>query len=175
MPARGFTLFELLVALLILVLLLTIGVPSLSHQIQNTRTQAALQDLLQSVQHARTLAVSQNQRATLVHKGSWGDGWELFIDANNNGVRDGNEALIFEGTQPEGVKVYSNGPVRDYISFIGTGESRKVGRANGGSFQAGTLRVCPENDGDGFQLVLARSGRMRVESVSADACVAFNG
>ena len=77
MPARGFTLFELLVTLLILVLLLTIGVPSLSHQIQNTRTQAALQDLLQSVQHARTLAVSQNQRATLVHKGSWGDGWEL--------------------------------------------------------------------------------------------------
>ena len=70
--------------------------------------------------------------------------------------------------------MYSNGPVRVYISFIGTGESRKVGRANGGSFQAGTLRVCPENEGDGFQLVLARSGRMRIESVSADTCVAFN-
>ena len=174
MSARGFTLFELLITLLILVLLLTLVVPSLSKQIQNTRTQTALQDLLQAVQHARTLAVSQNQRATLVHKGNWEDGWELFIDVNDNGIRDGEETPVFEGAQLVGVNVYSNDPLQDYISFIGTGESRKVGRANGGSIQIGRLRVCPANQGDGFQLVLARSGRMRVESISADTCVAFS-
>lgn len=173
MHERGFTLFELIITLLILVLLLTFGVPSLSNQIQQTRTKTTAMELLQSVQHARTLAVSQNKRATLIHLGEWTKGWEVFIDANDNGIRDENEPLVFQGPPIDSVHIYANGPLTDYVSFIGSGEGTKVGKANGGSFQAGTFRICPLTPGEGYELILARSGRMRIETIPAQKCVAF--
>ena len=173
MSIRGFTLVELLTTLFILALLLSFGVPSFSKQIQYSQIKTATQSLLQSVHHARTLAVSRNQRATLAHKGSWEDGWEVFVDTNNNGVRDQREVLVFEADGPDGVKIYTNHPMKDYISFIGTGESTKTGRANGGSFQAGTMRICLQETGSGAELILSRGGRMRVKSISAPQCVGF--
>lgn len=173
MRERGFTLFELLITLLILVLLLTFGMPSFSNQIKNTRTKTVTMELLQSVQHARTLAVSKNTRATLIHLGDWTKGWEVFIDENDNGIRDVSETLVFQTQAIDSVEIHANGPLTDYVSFIGSGESRKVGKANSGSFQAGTFRVCPKTTGEGYELILSRSGRMRIESIPAQRCVAF--
>lgn len=174
MSARGFTLFELLTTLFILALLLFLGVPSFSKQIQHSRVKTVTHNLLHSVHHTRTLAVSRNQRATLAHKGSWQDGWEVFIDHNNNGTRDEDETLVFEGESVKDVKIYSNGPMTKYISFIGTGESTRVGRADGGSFQAGTMRICSQGTEKGVELILSRGGRMRVKSLNASRCVDFS-
>src|SRR5690606_32572013 len=93
---RGFTLFELLITLTIFVLLLTLGLPSFSKHIQNTRAKTATTELLQAVQKTRTLAVSKNLRATLAPLGSWHHGWEIFIDVNNNGIRDNTEIAVFQ-------------------------------------------------------------------------------
>ncbi len=173
MSARGFTLFELLTTLFILALLLSFGVPSFSKQIQQSRVKVATHNLLHSVHHTRTLAVTRNQRATLAHKGSWEEGWEIFTDNNNNGIRDGGEVSIFEGERLTGVNIYTNDPMKKYISFIGTGESTRIGRANGGSFQAGTMRICPHDTGNGVELILSRGGRMRVKSLNASKCIDF--
>lgn len=172
MSARGFTLFELLITLLILVLLLTIGVPSLSQQVKSTRTKAVAQELLQSVHQTRTLAVSRNQRATLRHKGSWEKGWQLFVDGNSNGDLDSDEEIITEWGEVRGVRIYTNTPLRDYVSFIGTGESRAAGRSDGGALQMGGLRVCTE-EGEGYQLALSRGGRMRLYYLSMGLCTPF--
>lgn len=173
MQERGFTLFELVITLAIAAILLTIGIPNFSHQINNSRTKTTALDLMQAVQHARTLAVSHNRRATLLHQGKWEDGWGVFIDGNDNGETDGDEELVFTASPPQSVAIYANGPFNKYVSFIGTGESRLVGRANGGGFQAGTFRVCPKEGGKGYALILARSGRMRMESISEAECIPF--
>lgn len=174
MKPRGFTLLELIITLFILVLLLTIGLPSFSKQIQSTRTKTAAIDLMQAVQHARTLAVSRNKRATLTHSGKWEDGFEVFVDLNDNGLREADEELIFQTEPAENIVIHANQPVNKYVSFIGTGESRFVGKAKGGGFQAGTFRICSEDKTlAGHTLILARSGRMRMEDLPASECVPF--
>lgn len=167
---RGFTLIELLITLTILVLLLALGLPGFSKQIQHTRMKTATLELLEAVQKTRTLAVSKNLRATLAPLENWDQGWEIFIDANSNGIREEDEIAVFQAPPLEGVRLSTNDPVKDYVSFIGTGESRKAGRIDGGSFQAGTFTICPLDPGIGYQLILTRSGRMRVAIAPPQSC-----
>ncbi|MES2673271.1 MAG: GspH/FimT family pseudopilin [Pseudomonadota bacterium] len=167
---RGFTLLELLITLAILVLIITMGIPSLSKQFQNTRLQTTTLSLLEAVATTRTQAVFINNRATLKHQGTWENGWEGFIDSNNNGQRDAEEKLFLSHEKTQDVRITANRPLKNYISFIGTGESRFIGEYNNGAFQAGTLKVCPVNKGAGFELTLARSGRMRMNEISAAKC-----
>ena len=167
---RGFTLIELLITLTLLALLLTIGLPGFSKQIQHTRTKTAATELLGAVQKTRILAVSKNLRATLAPLEKWEQGWEIFIDTNSNGIRDENEIAVFQAPPLEGVRFKTNDPVKDYISFIGTGESRKAGRIDGGSIQMGTFTICPLDSGKGYQLILARSGRMRMTIAPPQEC-----
>lgn len=167
---RGFTLLELLITLAILVLIMTMGIPSFSKQIHNTRLKTTTLSLFEAVAATRTQAISINNRATLKHQGTWGDGWEAFIDTNNNGVRDEEEKIFLSHEKTKDVRITANRPLQNYISFIGTGESRFVGEYNGGAFQAGTFKICPATNGTGFELTLARSGRMRMNEISAAKC-----
>lgn len=171
MSARGFTLLELLFTVLILCILLTIGLPSFSSQIQQTKTKTAALELLEATEVARTLAASTNRRAVLRNQKSWNDGWEIFIDSNDNGVRDSSETIVRVHEKIDDVRISSNTPLKNYISFIGTGESRTSGKNNGGAFQAGTITVCPPKTGGGYKLVLARGGRMRITEIKAVDCV----
>jgi type IV fimbrial biogenesis protein FimT len=102
--------------------------------------------------------------------GSWDSGWEVFIDANNNGLREADEQLLYSGGVIDGANINPNRPVRNYVSFIGTGEGRFVGTANSGGFQAGTFRICPAGGGEGYSLTLSRSGRVRWGNLSAAEC-----
>jgi type IV fimbrial biogenesis protein FimT len=170
MHQRGFTLLELLITLTILAILMTIGVPSFSAQIHNTRLKTTTLSLLEAVTLTRTQAVATNKRATLKHTGKWEDGWEVFIDSNDNGIRDENERLLITSEKTKDVRITPNQPLKNYISFIGSGESRYVGKANGGAFQAGKFTLCPATKGAGFELILARSGRMRMNEISEAEC-----
>lgn len=170
MLERGFTLFELLISLLILSIVLTVALPLFSSQIQQTRIKTSVTNFYEAVQLTRTIAVSHNQRAVLKHTGSWDEGWEIFVDKDHDGIRDEDETLIQQGSNTSGINIKANRPVRKYISFIGSGESRYVGRANGGGFQAGSFTLCGEESIDGYSLTLARSGRMRLQKISGAEC-----
>lgn len=173
MRQDGLTLIELLFTLLIVALLLGIGLPSFSNQIQSTQTRTSAIQLLESINATRTLAVSQGNRATMRHTGDWHQGWQIFVDLNDNGLLDEDETLVSEANPLKGVRVKGNSPLRDYVSFIQSGESRYVGKANAGAFQAGTFSICPELGGAGYKLVLARSGRARMDTLSAEECLAL--
>jgi type IV fimbrial biogenesis protein FimT len=167
---RGFTLLELLITLIILALILTMGIPNFSKQLHNTRLKTTTLSLLEAVAATRTQAVSINKRATLKHQGTWEDGWEAFIDRNNNGLRDEEEKLFLSHEKIQDIRITANRPLKNYISFIGSGESRFVGGNNSGAFQAGTFKICPKKTGAGYELTLARSGRMRMNEISAAKC-----
>lgn len=172
MSARGFTLIELLVTLTVLGLLVTMGLPNLSKQVRESRTKTQTLELYQAVQLARTRAITTNSRATLRALGSWEQGWQLFLDPDNNGVLGSGEALIAEGGPSNGLRIEGNQPLQNYISFIGTGEARFATGGPRGGIQMGTLTVCPRiADGSGYKLVLARSGRMRMSAIPPDECL----
>lgn len=170
MKQHGFSLFELIITLVILTLILTIGIPSLASQIQNSRTHDAAFSLMAAIENSRALAVAQNKRTVIRAKDKWQDGWDIFIDKDDNGELGEEEALYATSDAFKGVKISGNTHVRNYISFIGTGEGRKVGRANAGAFIVGTIKICPETSGDGYKLVLSRGGRLRVATLSAEDC-----
>ncbi len=171
MKNQGFTLFELVITLVISAFLLLVAVPSLSQQIQISRVKAATNSLLDAITHTRSLAVTRNQRAVITAKSNWDQGWEIYVDANHNGIQDANEETLQEASSLEGVRVFSNQPLSHYISFIGTGEGRKISKTGtNGGFIAGSIFVCPNHEGSGFKLILARGGRLRTETLSADDC-----
>lgn len=171
MPQRGFTLLELLVTLIVLSVLLGVGLPRLQAQIEQTRTLTLTQNLQQAMQAARHRAISRNGRATLRPLGSWQNGWELFDDLNHNAERDPGETLVFSHTVgSKGVEIVGNAWVDDYISYIGTGESRHATGLPKGGFLAGTITVCSDSETANYKLVLARMGRVRRETIDPDEC-----
>lgn len=168
--ARGLTLIELLITLTILAVLVAIGIPSFSAQIKSSRTRAAADQLLQAIHLTRTKAVTSNRRATLRKLGDWQSGWEVFYDRDFDGERDDDELQITTAGPLEGISISTNAPFTDYVSFIGTGESRYAGTVSGGGMQMGSFTICPMEGGAGYQLIISRSGRVRVAPVTAAEC-----
>jgi type IV fimbrial biogenesis protein FimT len=83
-PASGFTLMELLVTLTIVALLFAIGVPTFRNASLGSRLAAAANDLLASVQLARSEAIKRNVDVTLCPStdgaacdvgADWDQGW----------------------------------------------------------------------------------------------------
>ena len=170
MRTFGFTLIELLITLSILTILLTLALPNFSAEIKNSRVKTATLSLQEAIAFTRTQAVSANGRATMAKQTDWVKGWEIFIDLNNNGLRDQDEKIILQHEQLKNIHILANGPVKNNVSYIGTGESRNAGGTDGGGFQAGTFTICPEEKGKGYELVLARGGRVRMQEINAQDC-----
>jgi len=78
-PARGFTLVELLTAIVVLVVLAMIAVPSFSELIASQRVQMAAMDLFTSLLRARSEAIKQNTNVTLSPIGTWAGGWTVAV------------------------------------------------------------------------------------------------
>lgn len=170
MQRNGFTLIDLIITLSVISILLTIGLPSLSTQIQNARVKTATNNLLEAINLTRTQAVFANKRATIRKQNEWENGWEIFIDKDNDGVRDSNEVIVQQYEKLKDIRIITNTPVKNYVSYIPTGESRNASGTGGGGFQAGTFTICPTAKGKGFSLVLARGGRVRMTEISEEKC-----
>lgn len=172
---RGFTLPELITTLTVLGILTALAYPSFASLLRQSRVEAATETLQAAVQLTRQHAVMANQRANLAAvTEDWEQGWELYLDHNHNGERDEDEALIQTGDAfHEAVKIHANMPVSRYISYLGTGESRWASGYGGGAFQAGRFSICPREAGSGYELILARGGRMRKAEISEEECAEF--
>lgn len=161
MKSYGFTLVELLVALLVLGILLGIGMPAFGKMIDQQRMDAGLVALTGSLNMARQEAVRRNRPVTLAAiGGDWNNGWVMFLDNNRNGRYDEGEALLREIAPNAVSRVHANTPVSQYVQFNARGESQLL---NGG-FQAGTFRFCPKASRDeGRRVTINQVGRWRVE------------
>ena len=175
--SRGFTLVELLMVLCVATVLLMFAVPSFSRMMSSSKLTDASNALLSSMYRARSEAIKRNGRVALcktvdgntcVATGGWEQGWIVFRDTNNNGVRDSNEVII-ERIQPlPSMRVTGNSPVAEYVSYVATGSTRLIG----GAFQAGTVTVCaePGKSDQARQIIISSVGRPRIQKVSASEC-----
>lgn len=105
--SHGFSLVELMTAIAVLALLLTVGVPNFRDAIRNSRMTSAANDLLAHVALARSEAIKRRVVVSVCageggdepvcDGGSFGGGWIVFEDANGDGVFDeGDDELVSE-------------------------------------------------------------------------------
>lgn len=103
---KGFTLYELLITVLIIAIILTIGVPNLSEFTRNSRVTSITNDLHGSFYLARSEAARAKQNVTICAStqpfeaaaacdgASFDDGWIIFLDENGDIVRDAGENVL---------------------------------------------------------------------------------
>ena len=93
---RGVTLIELLISLSIGVVLLAGAVPAFRGLLEQLRLTTTTNELVLAINLARTEATSRHGRVAIAPQasGEWSSGWHVFIDRNDNGVLDPDEAIL---------------------------------------------------------------------------------
>jgi len=173
----GFTLVELLITMAIVVIVLTVGVPSFQQMIRNNKIIAQTNDFLGAYNFARSEAIKRGQRVVMCPSNNgtncvnvnWDQGWIVFVDADNNAAV-GNAATEpvlrvqdqFDTTTDQfGNNNTLTGTLSgdNFISFIPAGYTR----GTGGGFQMGTLSfgLCNSNN-QRNDIVINAVGRAQV-------------
>jgi type IV fimbrial biogenesis protein FimT len=169
--ARGFTLVELMIALSIVAIVVTMAVPSFKSLISMTQLRTATSHLVGVLNLARSEAIKRGWPVTVCKSAdvgaqapscdegaAWQDGWLVFVDYNQNGIKDADDASLRVGAPESGrIMMTADNNFSDYLTYLPDGAS--VG--SGGS-AAGTLSICL----DAMQRVVtvSRVGHLRVEA-----------
>ncbi len=104
--AGGFTLLEMMIALVVLAVLLAVVAPGFSNLIKNNRMLSELYALRAALNGARSEALAQRNFVTLCRSddgadcgGDWNDGYIAFLDVNGDGAVD-------DPNSPDGDRIF---------------------------------------------------------------------
>ena len=173
--ANGFTLLELLVAITVSTILLTIGVPSFLRMVAENERVSYSADLYSALNYARSEAIARNVQVVICKSdsetqcntsASWSDGWVIY--ANTNGSVTGTqpegaaEPILQTHTQlnrftlttedAEGNTGAANNNIANRVVYLPTGRAQNTG----------IFSLCPENtEISGGQIHITTTGRPR--------------
>ena len=120
-PAMGFTLIELMVALTVLAVLLSLAAPSFANLVANNRVATETNELMGTFNLARMEAVRRAQAVTVrsADSNDYAKGWNVFPDLNLDGA-------------PASPVTSSDGTILLVVgAFRGTATIARVARSNG--------------------------------------------
>jgi type IV fimbrial biogenesis protein FimT len=132
---NGFTLYELLVTVVVMGIILSLGVPNFLEFTRNNRMAATSNDMLGAFTLARSEAVKRKSPVTVCSSlnpladppacgGTFADGWVVFADDDGDIAIDaGEEVLRSAGAVPDGITLQTNGGA-NYFSYAATGFGR---------------------------------------------------
>lgn len=177
-PAAGVTLVELLVAVGVAAVLLTVCTPGFTRLLHSVRLSTTSNALLSSLRLARSEAVRRGGQVAICRSadglscaasGGWEQGWLVFHDVNGNGQPDAGEPTIERAEAVGGLVVYGTQQVSGPITFNAMAGSRTAA----GALVAGTFTLCRPLDAPAAarQIVIGSGGRARVVQVTLDMCL----
>jgi len=170
--SRGFTLIELMIAVGLTALLLSMAVPALSSFTANARQTSAINDFVASMHVARSTAITTNFRVTVCGSSNgnscaavdWDQGWIVFMDRDSDQLVDGDEVIAAASDGIDGLSIES----AEFGQFLMYRPNGRVMNAsvNGNS---GQFTVCDERGADYAKVVIFDlSGRPRQSTHLAD-------
>jgi type IV fimbrial biogenesis protein FimT len=162
---RGMTLLEMLVALAVVGIVLTVVAPNVQKILSKNRTTAEINELSAVIQFARYTAIDQSGTAIVCPSTNFagcGTDWNqpkiVFIDNNGNNTRDTTEPLLMTTTKIAGNNTMTgpNGVIAFYDS----------GAANGSA----SVKICPNSNDDKLAraININAQGRVRISIDSND-------
>ncbi len=169
---KGFTLIELLVTIAIIGIVMSIAVPNFSGTISNNRLATNANQLIASLNFARSEAI---KRGTKVHvrkigggNSIWDGGWNIFIDLDGDNIFNNTDTLL--KTYPalsNGYTLRTGGNYHVWVAYLPTGLMESSGPSTNDTF-----RICATaNDIVNSRTVIVNSvGRARVSSGNAATC-----
>ncbi len=158
----GFTLYELLITIVIIGIVLTFGIPNFGVFTQNSRIASTANDMHSSFYLGRSEAARSKSNITICASnnsmgaatctgGTFDDGWIIFVDLNGDIQRAGVDENVLRRHPPidDAIDISMN-PGATFFSFAPTG----LGRGNQSGFTAiQTAVIC-----DGRGNVVAAGG-----------------
>ncbi|WP_053214610.1 GspH/FimT family pseudopilin [Pseudomonas sp. Q12-87] len=164
MYQQGFSLIELLMGLAIAAIVLSWTGTGYKELIASIERDDTAQLLISGLRSARSEAIARNR--TVVLRGidnDWGRGWRITLD-------DKEKTVLMERSNR--ARVMGNRHIKRSVRFSNLGEALLPS----GGFQAGTLHVCARHGPvSHHQVILAPSGRVRMESVKAEQALCEKG
>lgn len=166
----GLTLIELMVAVSVLAILLSIGIPSFQSLVAQNRATSAANELQSTLQFARSTAIAQARPVTVCAADfgfspprcatgttavNWSGGWIVFLQ--------GGQVLRERRALHPSITI--TGPPRWVYSTTGT-----LLNQEDGDFQAGL--VVNVGQGDTRRVCMVRSGSSRIERPGGTPCPA---
>ena len=176
--SRGVTLVEMLMVLVVMGVLATTVIPGFAHLLHHTRQSTLGNQFLADLARARSEAIRRGARVVLcksadgvacIASGDWGQGWLVFQDSNNNGIREVSEDRISRlEAQPIDWKIQGTFTGAHFISYHPTGRTMLPT----GSWQGGTLTICRRNAAptEALEIVISLSGRPRSQRTPVAQC-----
>ena len=169
---NGFTLIELMIAIGLTGLLLSMAVPAMDIFVRNARQTGAINNFVSTIHQARSLAVTTNTRVTICPSSSgdnceavgWNDGWIMFSDPDSDRNVDNDETIASASGEVDGLTFQSN----EFGTFLMYRPNGRVMNAalNGSS---GAFTVCDDRGADHAKvMIIDLSGRPRQSKTLAD-------
>lgn len=169
--STGYTLLELMITLTVAGILMGVAVPSFTSVIDSNRLTTYANDLVTSLNFARSEAIKRNLRVSLCKSttgsscatsNNWAQGWIIFTDRNNNGTYESSNTLLrVQANKPNTTTMVGEATIADHISYKATGQSQ----LSSGAFQAGIIKICDERIGNvGINVVLNSVGRVSTQN-----------
>ncbi len=169
---RGFTLFELMIALGLAALLLSMAVPAMNAFVSNARQTGTINDFVASMVVARSTAVTTNMRVTVCPSSDgatcesvpWNSGWIVFTDGDSDQTLDDDEKIVAASQGVEQLSITS-GEFGEFLMYRPNGRVM-TNAANGNS---GQFTVCDDRGAEHAKvLIVDVSGRPRLATMLAD-------
>ena len=169
---NGFTLIELMIAVGLTGLLLSMAVPALDIFVSNARQTGAINDFVSTIHQARSTAVTTNTRVTICPSSNgtncesvgWNNGWIVFSDPDSDRNVDNDETVISASGSVDGLTLQSS----EFATFLMYRPNGRVMNAslNGSS---GAIVVCDDRGPNYAKvMIIDLSGRPRLSKTMAD-------
>lgn len=157
----GFTLVEMMIAMVVLAILITVGAPAFTKMIKDNRILGDSYALRAALDGARSEAIAQRSSVTFCRSsngstctGNWNQGYIAFQDRDGDGVRDDvndpNELYFSKVIDSDAVDItYTNVNSFNRVTFDSQGYARR--------FQ-GTFAFCDDRGASDARGVIVTSG-----------------